>query len=49
VSGSSIVLSAIVGAGVSLFVAVAFNSLHALRSQRRRAPKYQSRDSEIWE
>lgn len=44
-----IVMSALVGASVSFLVAVLFNSLRGLRSNKKGTGEYRTRKEEVWE
>jgi hypothetical protein len=44
-----IVMSALVGASVSFLVAVLFNSLRGLKSDKKGAAEYRARKEQVWE
>jgi hypothetical protein len=44
-----VLLSAVIGASTSLFVAFVFKSLHDVRRGRRKQSTFRSREDEIWE
>jgi hypothetical protein len=46
---SPILLSAIVGASVSLFVAVSFSFVQKMRAEERSGSRLSSKDEEVWE